>query len=126
MRKRDWDPLLFLTSASVNKGIEALYEGIWSHFRYLKQDSKLEERRKKQFKQELHTRIENEFAKILWKDVVEKRDIDKIVDDIWQRQADPQNAAQRLSGHLWAMVHSDSKIIGSAASQGALGFELKH
>ncbi|MGA2400793.1 MAG: methylmalonyl Co-A mutase-associated GTPase MeaB [Syntrophobacteraceae bacterium] len=96
MRKRDWDPLLFLTSASVNAGIEALYDGIWSHHRYLKQDSKLEERRKKQFKQELHARMEHEFSKILWKDIVENRNIDKVVDDIWRRKADPQNAAQQI------------------------------
>jgi LAO/AO transport system kinase len=95
LQKRDWDPLIFLTSASVNKGIEALYDGIWSHYRYLNQDSKLEERRKKQLKQELHTRIENEFAKILW-DLVDKRDIEKIVDDTWQRRSDPQNAAQKF------------------------------
>ncbi len=96
LQKRDWDPLLFLTSASVNKGIEALYDGIWSHYRYLQQNSKLEERRKSQLKQELRTRIENEFSRLFWKDVVENRDIDKIVDDIWQRRADPENAAQEI------------------------------
>lgn len=100
LQKRDWDPLVFLTSASANKGIEALYDGIWSHYRYLNQDSKLEERRKKQFKQELYTRIENEFARILWK-FVEKRDIEKIVDDTWQRRIDPQNAAQKL---VWSSL----------------------
>jgi LAO/AO transport system kinase len=100
LQKRDWDPLVFLTSASANKGIEALYDGIWSHYRYLTQDSMLEERRKKQFKQELHTRIENEFAKILWK-FVEKGDIEKIVDDTWRRRIDPQNAAQKL---VWSSL----------------------
>ncbi len=101
LQKRDWDPLLFLTSASVNQGIEALYDGIWSHFRFLQQDSKLEERRKRQLRQELRTRIENEFSRIFWKDVIEKRDIDKIVDDIWQRRADPQNAAQEI---VWSSL----------------------
>jgi LAO/AO transport system kinase len=96
LQKREWDPLIFLTSASINKGIEALYDGIWSHYHFLQKDSKLEERRKKQLRQELSSRIEKEFAKILWKDVVEKTDIDKIVDDIWQRRADPQNAAQEV------------------------------
>src|SRR5208337_4344094 len=78
LQKRDWDPLVFLTSASVNKGIEALYDGIWSHHRFLQQGSKLEDRRKSQLKQELRTRIEKEFSRIFWKDVVEKRDIDKV------------------------------------------------
>ena len=95
LQKRDWEPLVFLTSASVNKGIEALYEGIWCHHRYLNEDSKLEERRKKQFEQELQTRIENEFARILW-NFVDKRDIAKVVEDTWQRRTDPQIAAQKL------------------------------
>ena len=76
-------------------------------FRYLHQDSKLEERRKKQLKQELHTRIENEFAKILWKMLSRKGTFDKIVDDTWQRRADPQNAAQRL---VWASL--DERAFG--------------
>ena len=95
LHKRDWVPLVFLTSASVNKGIEDLYEGIWSHHRYLSQDSKLEGRRKKHFEQEMQTRIENEFAKILW-NFVDKKDIAKVVDDAWQRRTDPQIAAQNL------------------------------
>lgn len=95
MRKRDWDPLIFLTSASVSRGIEALYAGIWSHYDHLDENSRLEERRKRQLKQELHTRIENEFAKILW-DMVRKNDIEQIFIDTWLRRADPQNTAQQF------------------------------
>jgi LAO/AO transport system kinase len=100
--KRDWDPLIFVTSASNNQGIEALYEGIWSHYRYLQQNSKLEERRKRQLKQELRTQIENEFAQILWKDVLKKKDLCRIVDDLWQRRADPQNMARKIVEELLA------------------------
>lgn len=100
LRERDWDPPIFLTSASVGKGIDALYDGIWSHYRYLQKDARLEERRKKQLKQELRTRIESEFAQVLWKDVLAKKEIEKTVDDIWQRRADPQNAARKIVGAL--------------------------
>jgi len=100
--KRDWDPLIFLTSAANNQGIEALYEGIWSHYRYLQQNSKLEERRKRQLSQELRSQIENEFAQILWKDVLKKKDLCRIVDDLWQRRADPQNMARKIVEELLA------------------------
>jgi putative protein kinase ArgK-like GTPase of G3E family len=104
-----------LTSASVNKGIEALYDGIWSHYRHLNQDSRLEQRRKKQLTREMHNRIENEFARILW-DVLEKGDIEKVVDDTLQRRADPQNAAQKI---VWSSLKEsgilNQRIMGSAA-----------
>ncbi len=95
LRKRDWDPQIFLTSASVSKGMDDLYAGIWSHYDHLTENLRLEERRKRQLRQELHTRIENEFAKILW-DMVQKKDIDQVVLDTWLRRADPQNTAQQF------------------------------
>ena len=72
MLKRAWKPPIYLTSASVNKGFDQLYDGIWRHNKFLKEDSKLEERRKNQLEQELRMRIENEFTRILWKAVVER------------------------------------------------------
>jgi LAO/AO transport system kinase len=98
--QRDWDPPIFLTSASVGKGIDALYEGIWSHYRHLQHDAKLEERRKRQLKEELRGRIESEFAQVLWQDMLAKKDIERIVDDMWQRRADPQNEARKIVGAL--------------------------
>ncbi len=100
--QRDWNPLIFSTSASNNQGIEALYEGIWSHYRYLHQNAKLEERRKRQLKQELRTQIEYEFAQVLWKAVLKGKDLGSIVDDIWQRRADPQNVARKIVEELLA------------------------
>ncbi len=100
--QRDWTPLIFSTSASNNQGIEALYEGIWSHYRYLQQNAKLEKRRKKQLKQELRTQIEYEFAQVLWKAVLKGKDLGSIVDDIWQRRADPQNVARKIVEELLA------------------------
>ena len=96
LRKKEWIPPIFLTSASTNVGIDALYEGIWNHFRYLKQDSHLEERRKAQLKLELRARIESEFSQILWQDILSKRNVDKVVEEIWSRGIDPQNAARKI------------------------------
>lgn len=100
LRKRDWTPPIFLTTASLNKGIDELYEGIWSHSRYLQQDSKLEKRRRAQLKLELRNRIESEFSHILWQDIIEKKNVDDLVQEIWARKIDPQNAARRIIGEL--------------------------
>jgi LAO/AO transport system kinase len=96
LRKREWVPPIYLTTASTNIGIDALYQGIWDHFRYLDQDSHLEERRKAQLKLELRNRIESEFSQILWQDIVAKKNVDAIVEDIWSRRIDPQNAAREI------------------------------
>ncbi len=96
LRKRDWAPPIFLTTASLNKGMDELYEGIWSHSRYLQEDSMLEKRRRAQLKLELQNRIESEFSHILWQDIIEKRNVDKLVREIWARKIDPQNAARGI------------------------------
>ena len=38
----DWRPPIFMTAAAMNQGIDALYEGLWDHNRYLKSDNKME------------------------------------------------------------------------------------
>lgn len=100
LRKRDWTPPIFLTTASLNRGMDELYEGIWTHSRYLKQDSMLEKRRKAQLKLELQKRIESEFSHILWQDIIEKSSVDNLVREVWARNIDPQNAARRIIGDL--------------------------
>lgn len=100
LRKRDWTPPIFLTTASLNRGMDELYEGIWTHSRYLQQDSMLEKRRKAQLKLELQKRIESEFSHILWQDIIEKSSVDNLVREVWARNIDPQNAARRIIGDL--------------------------
>ncbi len=100
LRKRDWTPPSFLTTASLNKGIDELYEGIWSHSRYLQQNSELEKRRRAQLKLELRSRIESEFSHILWQDIIVKKNVENLVQEIWARKIDPQNAARRIIEEL--------------------------
>lgn len=100
LRKRDWTPPIFLTTASLNKGIDELYEGIWSHSRYLQQNSELEKRRRAQLKLELRSRIESEFSHILWQDIIVKKNVENLVQEIWARKIDPQNAARRIIEEL--------------------------
>jgi len=97
LRKMEWKPPIFLTSASLNRGLDQLYEGIWSHYRYLHQNSRLETRRKAQLKNELRYLIEAEFSEKLWRNLNEV-DLEKLVEDIWEQKIDPQTAARKIVG----------------------------
>jgi len=101
LRKREWMPPMFLTSASLNEGIPQLYAGIWDHHRFLQNESRLQERRKSQLKQELRQRMEEELSQLIWQDVVEKKDIDELVHHIWAREVDPQHAARKI---VWELI----------------------
>ena len=60
----------------------------------------LEKRRRAQLKLELQNRIESEFSHILWKDIIEQKNVDSLVQEIWARKIDPQNAAHKILGEL--------------------------
>jgi len=101
LRKREWMPPIFLTSASVNEGIAQLYDGIWDHHRFLQSESRLQERRKSQLRQELRQRMEEELSQLIWQDVIEKKNIDQLVHRIWEREVDPQHAARKI---VWELI----------------------
>lgn len=101
LRKREWMPPIFLTSASVNEGIAQLYGGIWDHHRFLQSESRLQERRKSQLRQELRQRMEEELSQLIWQDVIEKKNIDQLVHRIWEREVDPQHAARKI---VWELI----------------------
>jgi LAO/AO transport system kinase len=101
LRKREWMPPIFLTSASVNEGIAQLYGGIWDHHQFLQSESRLQERRKSQLRQELRQRMEEELSQLIWQDVVEKKNIDQLVHRIWEREVDPQHAAREI---VWELI----------------------
>ncbi|MBW1897904.1 MAG: methylmalonyl Co-A mutase-associated GTPase MeaB [Deltaproteobacteria bacterium] len=94
--KMEWTPPVLLTSVSLNRGVDDLYNGIWSHQHYLKENSRLEKRRKAQIKDELKNRMEIEFSKVLWKDIVDDDTINSLVEEILENKVDPQNAARKI------------------------------
>ena len=94
--KREWNPPVILTSASLDKGIDKLYEEIWRHSQYLKQDDKLKKRRKAQLKDELKLRLEGEVLNYLWQKIQHDADINHLVDDVWEQRIDPQTAARKV------------------------------
>lgn len=91
-----WHPPVFMTSTLMNKGINELYEGIWTHHRYLQKQGNLEKRRKSQIKKELHQRVESEISDMLWQDMTRNEKIDKFVADIWRQKISPHHAARKI------------------------------
>lgn len=94
--ERQWTPPVCPTSASLNKGMEDLYEGIRQHRKFLQEQSRLELRRKTQLKTELQRRIEETLTEWLWKEFVRAEDLDRMVEDTWRRKIDPWTAARRV------------------------------
>ena len=92
----EWKHPIFLTSASFNRGITELYEGIWDHHRHLQENLRLENRRKSQLKNELKHRIQIEFSEVLWGNVIRGNNIEQLVEEIWQAKVDPQAAARKI------------------------------
>jgi LAO/AO transport system kinase len=91
-----WQPLVFMTSTLMNRGINELHEGIWTHHQYLQQDGNLEKRRKLQIKEELQQRIETEISDILWQHIIDDEKIEQLVADVWLHKISPQNAARKI------------------------------
>jgi putative protein kinase ArgK-like GTPase of G3E family len=92
----EWRPPIFMTSASLNQGIDALYAGLWDHYNYLKTDNKLERRRRGQLEEELKRRVELEFARLLWREIDNDDHLDEILQNVCNNSIDPQNAARKI------------------------------
>ncbi len=112
--KLEWRPPIFMTAASLNKGIDALYDGLWNHYNYLKADNKLEPRRRDQLKQELKRRVEIEFARLLWRGINNDRQIEKILNHVWTNRIDPQNAARQIV-ETWLQKETQIEITAKEA-----------
>jgi len=94
--KPEWRPPVIMTSASLDKGIDELYEALLSHRRHLAEDDRLQRRRKQHLGDELKELIEAELLHALWQKIDGRIDLKKEVDAIWEQRIDPQTAARRI------------------------------
>ena len=95
-RNVQWQPPVLLTSASLNKGIDALYAAIWRHYHFLQKDLGRETRRKLQLKAELLQEIQAGFAEALSKNLFLEKNINRLVEDVWEQKTAPRTVAQRI------------------------------
>lgn len=91
-----WKPPIIKTSASLNKGVDTLYEGLGEHRRYLNCDKKIKQRRQRQIREELKRNIETEFIKTILSDIYNGNDFGKALDNVCEHRIDPQNAARQI------------------------------
>jgi len=89
-----WEPLIFKTVATDNKGIKELVEGIYEHKNSLMGSDRLEKRIKGNLKVEflkiLHARMMDDItAKISENGLIER-----IVDDLYSRRKDPYSVTE--------------------------------
>ena len=106
-RKRSWQPPVFLTAASLNRGIEDLYDGLWSHRRHLEKDKRLEIRRKHQLETELRRQMEEMVSEFFWQKFADSSHLADVVEHIWSTRTDPRAEARRIVS-AW-MQHNQSR-----------------
>lgn len=95
-KMQGWRPPVYLTAASLNRGVSELYKGLWDHYNYMQREGKLVERRKQQLREELRANIESELAKVIWKNIIDTQSLDNLVEAIWKNKTAPQTMARRL------------------------------
>ena len=91
-----WKPPIFMTSASLNRGIDKLYDGLCEHKQYLNCDRNIKQRRQHQIEEELKRNIETEFIKLISSDIYDGNDFGNALDSVCEYRIDPQNAARQI------------------------------
>jgi len=104
-KTKEWTPQIFLTSASLNQGVDALYEGILAHQKHLGTNQRMELHRKSQIRAELRDRIEESLSDRFWQHAESDNNLDRLVDKVWFQKADPQAVAAQIVS-IWLQGES--------------------
>ena len=99
-QKMDWLPAVFLTAATLNQGVEELYEGLWNHYHHLQEGNRLKLRRKNQLRDELARKVDEIAFESLRSRMNEDETLDQLLEDIWNKKTDIYTAARNIAD-LW-------------------------
>ena len=99
-QKMDWLPAVFLTAATLNQGVEELYEGLWNHYHHLQEGNRLKLRRKNQLRDELARKVDEIAFQSLRSRMNEDETLDQLLEDIWNKKTDIYTAARNIAD-LW-------------------------
>jgi LAO/AO transport system kinase len=91
----DWEPVIILTEAINNKGIDELVEEIFNHRQFLLSCGGLEKRRGERARLELNEAVTSAIKNFIEAEI-EKDYLKKITDDLVQRKTDPGSAALEI------------------------------
>ena len=98
--KNEWKPSIVLTEAISGKGTDELTEEILKHKEFLISSGELGERRKERAKEELIETVESFVKLYCYQGIEEGGYLEKLVDDIAQRKANPHSAALKIIDRL--------------------------
>jgi LAO/AO transport system kinase len=107
-RKMDWHPSVFLTAATLNQGIDELYQGLWAHYHHLGKEDRLKIRRKKQLKGELIRKVDEIVFESLRNRINQDKSIERLLEDIWSKKIDVYTAARNIADQ-WKKGTSDKQ-----------------
>ncbi|HIJ57393.1 MAG TPA: methylmalonyl Co-A mutase-associated GTPase MeaB [Deltaproteobacteria bacterium] len=95
--KMDWHPSVFLTAATLNQGVDELYEGLWNHYRHLRKEDRLKLRRKNQLRSELVRKVDEIVFESLRDRMNRDENLDLLLEDIWSKKTDIYTAARNIA-----------------------------
>jgi LAO/AO transport system kinase len=93
-----WRPPICLTAASLNRGIQGLYDSLRRHHDHLVSADGLAERRRRRLEAELRRKIDAELTRVFWSELVTPGEMARWVDALAEREIDPQSLARRIVG----------------------------
>ena len=96
----EWKPTVTLTEAITGKGTDELIEAILKHKEFLFSSGEILKRRKERAKEELIETVESFIKLYYYKGIDEGGSLEKMVDDIAQRKANPHSAALKIIEQL--------------------------
>ncbi len=96
-QKMDWHPSVFLTAATLNQGIDELYEGLWNHYHHLRKEDRLKLRRKNQLRGELARKVDEIVFESLLNRMDKDENLDHLLEDIWSKKTDIYTAARNIA-----------------------------
>ncbi len=105
-RKKEWEPPIFQTIASDNKGVAELVEGINSFREFQERNGLLGERRRLRVKKQITSSIENEIFRQVKDLLNSKFSIDEIIDDVVSKRKSPYRWAREVMEYLSSNVVS--------------------
>jgi LAO/AO transport system kinase len=117
-----WEVPIIATQAHRGVGIEALYEAIEAHRRYLEKSGELQRRRAQHRRKELWDLVEQRVSQRLTQRVRDDRSLAALVEQVMQAEMDPHTAAARILDdeetlRRW-LLSEDSGVEDATAEQG--------
>lgn len=93
-------PKILLTKAAKDEGVDELWEEIKNHRAYLEATHLIHRRRKEQIQEELSGLLQEVVYRALVKRVLPDGEMEKVVEDIYNKKVDPYTFVEKLSKKL--------------------------